>query len=449
MAHPESHDQPRSSNDPVDHRQHRHAPLRSPQPSLTGAAQEPSRQEVPGRYAIGQDASAKSREWPQLDSCKLLLVDDEPINLRVLQRQLETCGYRHFVSTSDAREVLTLVRQSQPDLVLLDIVMPHMSGLEVLAKLREERALEFLPVLILTASADNAAKTRALDLGVMDFLSKPVDTSELASRVRNALLIKAHQDRLARHAEELEHVVQQRTQELLDAQRELVHCLARAGEYRDHETGNHTMRVGLYAGAIARQLGLAPDHVEILEQAALLHDVGKIGISDLILLKPGRLTVEEFSLMKKHCEYGRDIIQPRDYDLGGRPRRPRSSPLMEMAARIAMTHHEWWNGQGYPRGLVGEEIPIEGRITALADVFDALSSTRPYKPAYPPQRCLETMAQNRGTQFDPHAFDAFESAWDEILEIRRRFGDDDSPESGELDRVLSTSGVLVGATSNG
>jgi putative two-component system response regulator len=356
---------------------------------------------------------------------------------------LETCGYRNFISTSDARQALPLIRSEHPDLVLLDIVMPHMSGLDILTKLREERATEFLPVLILTASADNQAKMRALDLGVMDFLSKPVETSDLAPRVRNALLLKANQDRLAQHAEVLEQEVQQRTRELMAAQRELVHCLARAGEYRDHETGNHTMRVGLYAGAIARRLGMRRDQIEILEQAALLHDVGKIGISDLILLKPGRLTAEEFSLMKKHCEYGRNIIQPRAYTLNHQWIQPASSPLMEMAARIAMSHHEWWNGQGYPRGLVGDEIPLEGRITALADVFDALGSTRPYKPAYSPERSMAIMAKNRGTQFDPHVFDAFERAWDEILAIREQFTDNESVDEHEFDPVLASADSLM------
>lgn len=447
MAHPDPHGPSFPDNKSRDDRHRPFADHRVQRPSLTDAPGDSAPADAVDTFSPPHHPSNAPREWPLSGERKLLLVDDEPINLRVLQRQLESCGYRHFVSTSDPREVLPLIRQEQPDLVLLDIVMPYMSGLEVLAKLREQRAMEFLPVLILTASADDATKARALDLGVMDFLSKPVDTSELAPRVRNALLIKAHQDRLARHAEELERVVQQRTQELLDAQRELVHCLARAGEYRDHETGNHTMRVGLFAGAIARQLGLAPDHVELLEQAALLHDVGKIGISDLILLKPGRLTVEEFSLMKKHCEYGRDIIQPRNFGLDRRRRRQKSSPLMEMAARIAMTHHEWWNGQGYPRGLMGEEIPLEGRITALADVFDALSSPRPYKPAYPPERCLQTMSRNRGTQFDPQAFDAFEAAWDEILQIRRQFDDADLPETGDFDPVLAASDALVCASS--
>ncbi|MCA9150386.1 MAG: response regulator [Planctomycetales bacterium] len=352
---------------------------------------------------------------------RLMIVDDEPINIRIIRNYLDQCGYRDFVSTTNPTEVKRLVIDQRPDLILMDVMMPEMDGLQVLELLRQEPSCRYLPVLILTASTDPQIKFRALELGATDFLPKPFQISDLAPRVRNALQIKAHQDQLANYAEKLEEQVALRTAQLMASRQEIIHCLARAGEYRDHETGYHVMRVGQYARCIAERLALPPKQIELIEQAALLHDVGKIGISDLILLKPGRLTREEFSLMKKHCEFGRDILQPRCWLTGFKT--PISSPIMEMAARIAMSHHEWWNGAGYPLGLSGEEIPIEGRITAVADVFDALSSQRPYKAAYPLEKCFKIMEQNRGTQFDPRVFDAFMNLRDWIEEIHATYPD--------------------------
>ena len=208
--------------------------------------------------------------------------------------------------------------------------------------------------------------------------------------MRNSLLVKAHQDHLARYSQQLEHQVRVRTVELEESRLQIVHCLARAAEYRDDDTGRHVMRVGRFAGIIARELGLPPERCQMLQLASLLHDVGKIGIPDAILLKPGRLDPEEFRHMQRHCEFGRMIIQPLpEHESEARKLREVlgvsalstiDSPLLSMAAEIAWTHHEKWDGTGYPRGLSGEQIPLEGRITAVADVFDAVSSKRPYKP---------------------------------------------------------------------
>ncbi|MCA9174881.1 MAG: response regulator [Planctomycetales bacterium] len=351
---------------------------------------------------------------------KILIVDDEPINIKAVRRHLMGSGYRNFVTCSDAPAAMDLIRREKPDLVLLDIMMPEVSGLEILEQVQQDESLRAIPILVLTASSHRTTKLQALELGANDFLAKPVDPNELVTRVRNALIIKAHHDHLSNYSERLEREVEARTAELASSQLQLIHYLARAAEFRDSDTGMHVVRVGRYAGLIARELELKPKFCELIEQAALLHDVGKIAIPDAILHKPGRLTPEEFNLMKRHCIFGAKIVQPLPSTQLGTPasRRFCESPLITMAAKIALTHHEKWDGSGYPRGLKGQEIPIEGRITAVADVFDALSSSRSYKAAYSLERCLEIMIEDRGSHFDPRVLDAFLSRIDEIRTIQ-------------------------------
>ena len=362
---------------------------------------------------------------------KIMIVDDEPLNIKVVRKYLQGAGYSNFISTSDATDAMEIMRGEQPDVVLLDIMMPQVSGLDILDAMRLDDKLRHIPTIILTASADPYTKTRALELGANDFLAKPVDPNDLAPRVRNALVVKAHQDHLANYAEKLKKEVRDRTAELEVSRQEIIHCLARAGEYRDHETGHHVIRVGMYVSIIARNMGFPDDMVELMEQASLLHDVGKIGISDLILLKPGKLTIEEFEVMKKHCEFGRNIIDSRPdhrWDAFGRDRdfgtKIPGSPIIQMAARIAMTHHEHWDGSGYPRGLTRQEIPVEGRITAVADVFDALSSMRPYKQPYPVERCLEMVKEKSGSHFDPEVVAAFFAGLPEVERVRTKYADE-------------------------
>jgi putative two-component system response regulator len=238
-------------------------------------------------------------------------------------------------------------------------------------------------------------------------------------------------DYLRQYAAALERQVQLRTLELAASRLELIHCLGRAAEYRDNGTGMHVVRVGRYAGIIARQLGLNAATVELIEQAAPLHDVGKIGIPDAILLKPGKLTEDEFDVIRQHCEFGKRIVDEMTSD----DRRAMAahapadspivqvgrSPMLQMAARVALTHHEKWDGSGYPHGLAGEQIPLEGRITAVADVFDALSNKRPYKPAFPLERCFAMLEEGRGTHFDPRILDAFFARRKEVLRVRREY----------------------------
>jgi putative two-component system response regulator len=298
---------------------------------------------------------------------------------------------------------------------------------------RADSALSHIPVLILTATTDAQTKTAALELGATDFLPKPVEASDLVPRVRNSLLVKSHHDHLASYSHELERQVRLRTVELEASRLHVVHCLARAAEYRDDDTGRHVMRVGRFAGIVAREMQLPADFCNMVETAALLHDVGKIGIPDSILLKPGRLDPEEFKFMQQHCEMGRLIIQPQpEHEAESRRARAQladvdlsalQTPLLKMAADIAMTHHERWDGHGYPRGLQGEDIPLEGRITAVVDVYDALSSRRPYKQAYPLERCLPILRDGRGTQFDTNVVNALLRKIPQILEVQEELAD--------------------------
>jgi putative two-component system response regulator len=366
-------------------------------------------------------------------AAKIMIVDDEPINVIVAQKYLELAGYQNFVTTNDSREAVGLVYMQQPDLVLLDIMMPSVSGLDVLAALRADAQWARLPIVILTASNDQETKRQALQLGANDFLSKPVDPTELVPRVHNVLTVKQHHDHLREYSHKLEAEVLRRTAELARSRQEVIHCLARAAEFRDDATGKHVFRVGRYTRIIAAEMGWTGERLNMLEQAAQLHDIGKIGVPDNILLKPSKLTPEEFEIMQKHSDYGRQIMSSlpehecnalADHtELGARILQADHSPVLSLAATIALSHHEKWNGAGYPLGLAGEDIPIEGRITAVADVFDALSSKRPYKPAFPVEQCLQILEEGRGQHFDPQVIDAFFRRRAEIVQTLLHFAE--------------------------
>ncbi|MCA9008142.1 MAG: response regulator [Planctomycetaceae bacterium] len=361
-------------------------------------------------------------------SAKIMIVDDEPLNVMTFRQHLKMEGYENFVTTSDAREALHLLRSERPDVLLLDIRMPEISGMDILRVIGLDPVLQHTPVLILTAASDPATRKQALDLGASDFLQKPIEPNELLPRVRNAIVIKKHYDMASSEATRLEQQVERRTRQLEATRQQLILCLARAAEHRDNDTGNHVIRVGRYTAIIARQMGYPENRLEMLEQAAQLHDVGKIGIPDSILFKPGKLGIDEYDLMKKHCALGRQIIEPiseKEWNIlkthtriGESMLHVRSSSLLMLAARIAQTHHERWDGKGYPLGLLNEDIPLEGRIVAVADVFDALSSKRPYKDPFPREKCFEILREGRGTQFDPAVIDAFFDCAEEIVEIQ-------------------------------
>ncbi len=385
-----------------------------------------------GGECLNGETVATSERQQGSNNYKIMVVDDVPLNVKLASAHLSAAGYKNIVSETDSTKALSRLYQEQPDLLLLDIMMPHVSGLDILTAVRCDKQFSHLPVLILTAATDREMKIQALELGATDFLTKPLDAQDLLPRVHNALLVKSHQD-------DLELKVRQRTQELQHAQEEVVICLARAAEYRDNETGRHVIRVSRYVAIIARELGLAHNTVALMEQAATLHDMGKVGIPDAILLKPGKLTEEEFSVMKKHCVFGADICSGLITDSGQgdseqsvgvqaavSTQRPQgcTSPLLKMAGSIAATHHEKWDGSGYPNGLKGEQIPLEGRITAVADVFDALSSRRPYKEPFPLDKCVNILEEGRSQHFDPQIVDVFLSRLDEVVVIRDQYADE-------------------------
>jgi putative two-component system response regulator len=328
---------------------------------------------------------------------RILVVDDEADNVRLVRRILEGEGYNDIHATQDPCQVARLVQELDPDLILLDILMPGMDGFGVLQTLREtDDADTYRPVLVLTSDSSRQVQRQAWSGGAKDFLIKPLSPSEVRLRVRNLLETRLLHLQLREKNEELEDRVRERTVELEEARIQVLYRLARAAEYRDDDTGQHTRRVGRSAGEIAGILGLPSDEVARIRMAAPLHDVGKIGIPDSILLSKERLSREDFDVMKTHCAIGADLLASEDV------------PLLWLAAEIALSHHECWDGSGYPSGLVGGAIPLCGRIVAVADTFDALTHSRPYKKAWLVDDAMEELARLRGISFDPDVVDAFE-----------------------------------------
>jgi putative two-component system response regulator len=338
----------------------------------------------------------------RLEQATILIADDQESNAVYLERVLQRAGYATLVRTTDARTILPLYLQHRPDLVLLDLMMPYLDGYAVLDQVRSVSAAgSTVPILVLTADSTPEAKQRALMLGATDFLTKPIDPIEVVLRIRNLLETRVLHLQLQQHNAILEEKVRARTRELEAAQIEILERLARAAEYRDDETGQHIVRVGRLAALLAGTLGLPAGQVELLHQTAPLHDVGKIGIADVILHKPGKLTAAEFAEMQQHTIIGARLLA------GG------SSTVLRTAQAIALTHHERWDGTGYPGGLTGTGIPLAGRIVAVVDVFDALTHVRPYKPAWSPTDALAEIRQQAGRQFDPAIVDA-------LLQISRQ-----------------------------
>jgi putative two-component system response regulator len=331
-----------------------------------------------------------------LAASKILIVDDQPSNVMLLEGILQEEDYTSYRSITDSRQSLPMFLEYRPDLILLDLQMPYMDGFEVMKQLRGYvMPGAFLPILVLTANITSEAKRRALAEGATDFLTKPFDATEVILRIRNLLRARWLHLELQDQNRLLEKRVGERTLELEQTQIEILERLALAAEYRDDDTGEHTKRAGLMSAQIARALGQSETEVELIRQAAPLHDVGKIAIPDAILLKPGKLTPEEFEYMKTHTTSGAKILS------GGR------FPLLQMAEEIALTHHERWDGTGYTLSLQGETIPIAGRIVAVADVFDALTHERPYKKAWPREQAIEEIQRQSGRQFDPRIVEAF------------------------------------------
>jgi putative two-component system response regulator len=340
----------------------------------------------------------------ELSDRRILVVDDEECNVVLLERMLERDGYGDVTGMGDSGSALELALEQQLDLVLLDLHMPAPDGFEFLDRL-EAAGPGGPAVLVLTADTTGRAKQRALSMGANDFVTKPFDAVEVLLRVRNLLHARSLQQRLEEHNHELERRVAARTEELGRSRSETIRRLSRAVEYRDPETGDHIERMSGYCELLARRMGLDADAMLI---ASPMHDVGKIAVPDRILLKPGPLTPDERRDMERHAEVGHALLTGSD------------SELLELAATIAWTHHERFDGSGYPRGLVGEEIPLEGRIAGVADVFDALTSDRVYRAAFSLDEALATMHADRGAHFDPDVLDVFVDSLDEAMAIRER-----------------------------
>lgn len=333
-----------------------------------------------------------------LQELRILVVDDEEPNVQFLRRVLAQAGYKRVRTTTEPAEVESLFSDFRPDLVLLDLHMPTIDGLALMKQLTPVAGGRAgVPFLVLTGDATEATKRRALDSGARDCLIKPFSRSELLLRVRNLLEVQQLHARLREHNASLEGQVAERTRDLEQARFEILARLALAAEYRDDATQQHASRIGRTAGLLAVALGLHDPDVALISRAAPLHDIGKIGIPDAILLKPGKLTDEEFRAMKAHTTIGAEILSGS------------SSPLLRLGERIALSHHERWDGRGYAQCLCGEQIPIASRIVAVADVFDALTHERPYKQAWPVEQAVAEILDERGRQFDPNVVDAFSS----------------------------------------
>jgi putative two-component system response regulator len=326
----------------------------------------------------------------ELTKARILIVDDEEGNIRVLERILAKFGYKTVKSTTSPRTVASLYTTWKPDLILLDLQMPDLDGIGVLDELRPLIPHDnFVPVLILTGDQSQEAKRKALSSGAKDFVAKPFDMTEVLLRIRNLLEARSLHLRLQNQNQVLEYRVRERTRALEKAQLEILDRLAGAGEFRDDETGQHTRRVGTLSATLARALGADVHLAGLIEKAAPLHDLGKIGIPDQVLLKPGRFTPEETAIMRTHTTIGAAILS------GG------ESDLICMAAEIALSHHERWDGTGYPHGLAGAAIPWAARIVSVADVFDALSHDRPYRAAWPMVKVVKEIGDAAGKQLDP------------------------------------------------
>ena len=341
---------------------------------------------------------------PSLEHLRILLVDDLPANNRFLELMLLSKGFTNITTCTDPYQAVRLYTEHPYDLVILDYNMPGMHGLQVLEALKKVEKSCFLPVLMITAQTERQIRLDALSQGVQDFLTKPLDQLEILPRIRNILMVRVLTN-------QLEEKVRERTTQLEKTQLEIVERLGRASEFRDNETGMHIRRMSRISGILGRGLGMPRDQFTMLENAAPMHDLGKIGVPDHILLKPGKLDAEQIAIMRTHPDIGRGILDDAD------------TTLLILARDIALTHHECWDGSGYPQGLKGEDIPLEGRICAVADVYDALTSERPYKKAWPIEKAVAFLQEKSGSQFDPDVVRVFMERLDEIVKVTKQFAD--------------------------
>ena len=369
------------------------------------------------------------------DKPVILVVDDQPQNIELLEAYLVPQGYE-IVKAANGEEALGKLSANQIDLILLDVMMPGIDGFEVTRRVRHDNKHQLLPIILVTALRETEDRVKGIEAGCDDFISKPIDKTELLARVRSLVKVKAYNDLQSNYRNELETEVTKRTEELKQAVEKIqaasldtIYRLSVASEYKDADTGAHIKRVSWYSASIAHHMGLAEKTIETILYAAPMHDLGKIGIPDRILLKPARLNPAEWKIMNTHTVIGAKILKGSDAE------------FIRLGEIIARSHHEKWDGSGYPDGLKGMDIPIAGRITAIADVFDALTSKRPYKEPFSVEDSLVIIGEGRGSHFDPDVVDAFFAIQDEILTIKNEYNDDNqkagSPELKALSQQYS------------
>lgn len=331
------------------------------------------------------------QNYNKMISRTILLVDDEPTNLHILKQILQS-DYQ-LLYAKDSHKVLEIAREQQPDLILLDVLMPGLSGFDVCLALKQDAKTVRIPVIFVSAMSDSIDEAHGFEVGAVDYISKPVSPAIVKARVTTHLSLV-------------------RTEELQETRQEIIRRLGRAAEFRDNETGLHVIRISHYSKLLALAAGFSEIAADELFYAAPMHDVGKIGIPDHILLKPGPLSEEEWNIMRQHPKIGAEIIGEHD------------SPLLKMARTISLTHHEKWDGTGYPNNLRGEDIPLVGRIITLVDVFDALTTRRPYKEAWPVEKAVDFLVNQAGRHFDPELVEMFLGLLPEVKEIMSRWAEE-------------------------
>lgn len=337
----------------------------------------------------------------------VLIVDDEPSNIDVLRQALND-EYAVRIATNGDKALRIIYSDDPPDIILLDVIMPGLSGHEICRRLKANPDRRKIPVIFVTALDSHEDEQLGLEIGAVDYITKPIRPAIVRARVKTHLA-------LYDQACELECMVRQRTRELEISRGQIIRRLGRAAEFKDNETGNHVIRMSHYARLLGERIGLGPASLDILFSTAPMHDIGKLGIPDAILRKPGKLTPDEFELMKRHVEIGAEIIGHHDNE------------LLATARTIVLTHHEKWDGSGYPYGLSGSQIPLFGRVVAVADVLDALLSKRPYKTAFDLDQTMEIMNQSAGSHFDPELIEALNTLVPAIAQIRGTYVDEHGP----------------------
>jgi putative two-component system response regulator len=340
----------------------------------------------------------------------ILAVDDQPVNLRILKKRLLLENYP-IITADNGKAAMKIIEKNKPDLILLDVMMPEMSGFEVCTILKSDPKTRSIPIIFLTAKAEPEDIVTGFNLGAVDYISKPFNHAELISRIKTHTELKRLQDNLEQAVADRTSKLNNALDELRGAHYETIKRLARAADYRDNETGMHILRMSHYSRILGKAMGMSEQECDQLQHASAVHDIGKIGISDNILLKPGKLDKVEFEVIKTHSAIGAALLSDIDSD------------LCRLAEKIALTHHEKWNGTGYPNGLAGTDIPLEGRIAAVADVFDALTSVRPYKKSWSVEDAINLLIKEKGLHFDPEIVDLFVENKEEILAIKEKYAD--------------------------